>query len=89
MLRLRGRLARLEKTLAPAHAPRKHVRWLFRGICGTADLATSFCRRWIAADGTLWESVTLDVCREGLTDERLEKFIESFPIETGQQRGWS
>jgi hypothetical protein len=38
-------------------------------------------RRTLTASGSLTEVVRLDGIRGGLTDEELEKFVESFPIE--------
>ena len=45
-------------------------------------LETSRCRRMLTADGSLTEVVRLDGTRGGLTDEELEEFVESFPVET-------
>jgi len=36
----------------------------------------------LTADGSLTEVVRLDGTRGGLTDEELEEFVESFPVET-------
>jgi hypothetical protein len=41
-------------------------------------------RKWrtLTANGCLTEVVELDGIRDGLTDEELEKFVKSFPIQT-------
>jgi hypothetical protein len=48
----------------------------------TLSLETSTYRRTLSADGILTEVVRLDGNRGGPTDEEMEKFVESFPIET-------
>jgi hypothetical protein len=48
----------------------------------TSFLLGSTCRRTLSADGSLTEVVRLDGARGGLTDEEMEKFVETFPIET-------
>jgi hypothetical protein len=49
---------------------------------GACALANSTCKRTLGANGSLTEIVELDGSGEHLTDEDLEKFIASFPIET-------
>jgi hypothetical protein len=44
------------------------------------SLETSKCRRTLTASGSLTEVVRLDGIRGGLSDEELEKFVQSFPI---------
>jgi hypothetical protein len=44
-------------------------------------LETSTCRRMLNADGFLTEVVRLDGARGGMTDEEMEKFVKSFPVE--------
>ena len=46
-----------------------------------AELGASTCRRTLSADGFLTEIVRLDGTRGGLTDEEMETFVETFPIE--------
>ena len=46
-----------------------------------ARLETSTCQRTLSADGALFEMVRLDGSRSGLTNEEMEKFVESFPVE--------
>ena len=46
------------------------------------NLETSRCRRMLNADGSLTEVVRLDGLRGSLTDAELEKFVQSFPVQT-------
>jgi len=45
------------------------------------DLAKATCTRTIMPDGRLMELVQLNGSREGLSEEDLESFIQSHPIE--------
>jgi hypothetical protein len=74
-----GRLDKLEKTLAPARWPQLGIRVLVSGMCKPASLTTSSCTRTLR-EGVLTEIVDLDGSCDGLSDEELENFIESFPI---------
>jgi hypothetical protein len=76
-----GRLDKLESVLMPAKGPRRRVRVVMSAVCGTLNLATSTCTRRLSK-GTLTELVNLDGDRSELSNEQLERFIESFPIET-------
>jgi hypothetical protein len=81
MKNLDRRLARLEDRLAPdfARDPRQRLRAV---VCNLAlSLETSTCRRTRSANGVLTEIVRLDGARDGMTDEEMEKFVESFPVE--------
>ena len=80
MPRLKGRLDKLEKTLAPAKGRRPGVRVVVSGMCGPANLATSTCTRTLR-NGALNEIVVLDGHCDALSDEQLERFIESFPVQ--------
>jgi hypothetical protein len=85
MKTLAKRLVRLEEQLAPvqpdyARNPRSRHRVLVSNMGKQLNLETSTCRRTLSADGALFEMVTLDGSRSGLTDAQLETFIESFPI---------
>ena len=84
MARLKGRLDKLEKVLVPTRGPQQRFRVLVRGMCGPADLATSTCKRTLRG-GTLMEIVDLKGNRDHLSDEQLEDFIESFPIQEGTE----
>jgi hypothetical protein len=50
-----------------------------------ASLATSTCTRHVRAD-VLTEVVELDGARGSISDEELERFVASFPIEAAQNR---
>jgi hypothetical protein len=45
------------------------------------DLAKATCTRTLMPDGQLMELVNLHGSNYGLSDEDLERFIQSFPIE--------
>jgi hypothetical protein len=80
MLRLRGRLNRLERVLVPSKGPQKRIRLVICAMTKAADLATSTCYRSLA-NGVLTEMVHLDGDRSELSDEQLERFIESSPLQ--------
>jgi hypothetical protein len=80
MLRLKGRLNKLEKVLVPAKGPLRRVRVVMGAVYGTPNLATSTCTRRLF-QGALTEVVNLDGSRDEWSDEQLERFIESFPIQ--------
>jgi hypothetical protein len=82
MLRMRGRLNRLERVLVPSKARQKRLRLVICAMTKAADLATSTCYRSLA-NGVLTELVQLDGDRSKLSEEQLQRFIESFPIEGG------
>jgi hypothetical protein len=84
MLRLRGRLNKLEQVLVPAKGPRRHTRVVIGAVYGTPNLATSTCIRRLS-QGALTELVNLDGSRDEWSDEQLERFIESFPIQEGAE----
>ena len=56
MLRLRGRLNRLERILVPAKSPLHRTRVVISAVFGTPNLATSTCQRRLAP-GALTEVV--------------------------------
>ncbi len=84
------RIARLEDQFAPKvqpdfmRHPRHHMRLVASGLDRGLTVETSTCKRTITASGCLIEVVTLDGRRDGLTDEELEKFVKSFPVQTIQ-----
>ena len=45
-------------------------------------LEASTCQRTLTVSGRLMEVVRLDGIRDGLSEEELEKFVQSFPVET-------
>jgi hypothetical protein len=52
-----------------------------RGESGTANLATLTCTRRLNNTGGLIEIVDLDGDDSGISEEELDQFIASFPIE--------
>jgi hypothetical protein len=52
-----------------------------RGESGTANPATSTCTRRLNNTGGLIEIVDLDGANSGISEEELEQFIASFPID--------
>jgi hypothetical protein len=81
------RIARLEDQFAPKvqpdflRHPRHHMRLLVSGLERDLTLETSTCHRTLTGSGCLIEVVTLDGRRGGVTDEDLQKFVKSFPVE--------
>ena len=59
MLRMRGRLNKLERVLVPSKGPQKRIRLVICAMTKAADLATSTCYRSLA-NGVLTEVVHLD-----------------------------
>ena len=80
------RIARLEDQFKPAiqpdflRNPRQSLRMVVSEMDHRLSLETSTCRRTLTASGSLTEVVRLDGIRGGLSDEELEKFVQSFPI---------
>jgi hypothetical protein len=79
------RLARLEDRLAPAeHKPRKLMRIVVTQCGSNPGLDGAECTRTLCEDGTLLEVVKLLGDRKApgqLTDEELELWVASFPID--------
>ena len=81
------RITRLEEQFAPvrqrdyARNPRGRLRIVVCRMDRALRLETSRCRRMLNANGSLTEVVRLDGVRRGLTDEDLEKFVQSFLVE--------
>ena len=81
------RIRRLEEQFKPAiepdflRNPRHRLRLVVSEMDHRLNLETSTCRRTLTSSGSLTEVVRLDGIRGGLTDEELEKFVQSFPIE--------
>jgi hypothetical protein len=81
------RIRRLEDRFKPAIQPdfllnpRRRLRIVVSGMDRALRLETSKCRRTLTTNGSLTEVVRLDGIRGGLTDEELEQFVQSFPIE--------
>jgi hypothetical protein len=77
MLRLKGRVIKLEMILTPAPGPMKGLRLVVATGFSHVNLANSTCDRTLSSYGTLKEIVVLDGSLHG---EELERFIKSFPI---------
>jgi hypothetical protein len=78
-MNLRARLKALEQR---RRASNRRFRIVACTIGGPLNVATSTCTRRLSVNGCLSEIVMLDGSDEHLTDEDLERFILSFPIET-------
>jgi hypothetical protein len=78
------RLRRLEDQccVGKQSKPLQQMRLVVCGIGRPLDLANSTCSRKLDSSGHLLELVTLHGSRHDLTDEQLENFVQSFPIET-------
>lgn len=74
------RLDRLDEIFNPPRRPHKVLRVVVSGVCSPATLANSTCKRTLH-NGTVTEIVTLDGSTKNLTDEEIERFVQSFPIE--------
>ena len=86
-MRLREhRLRRLEQQFTTLEHllvhPRERLRIIVQGMVGPANLADARCSRRLYG-GTLMEFVDLNGSRNGLTDDQLEQFIVSHPVELG------
>ena len=78
--RFKSRLVRLEDRFAPRDKVRECVR-LVVGTIGPAEgLQNATCQRTLCANGCLTEVVRLNGSGDGLTEEDLDRFVESFPI---------
>ena len=79
------RLARLEDRFAPPdQKPRKLLRIVVSQAGSNAGLDEAECTRTLCEDGTLLEVVDLSGRREGparLTDEELDRWVDSFPVQ--------
>jgi hypothetical protein len=76
------RLAKVEQAIAPKQ--QEGVRLICSSPCSSSwkklDLAQSTCTRYRCEDGALTEIVHLDGDRAEISEEELERFIQSFPI---------
>jgi hypothetical protein len=82
---LKRRVERLEeRSGVQSGRPRKTERIVYRNLGRNPCLENAMCIRTLSPDGTLFEMV--DLGREGpeieedLSDEALDRFVESFPI---------
>jgi hypothetical protein len=78
-VKLVARLQKLERQRSQVERGR------FRIVVSRAgkpfDLATTTCTRTLMPDGGLMEIVNVNGSGHDLSDEELERFIQSFPIE--------
>ena len=75
------RVCRLEVRFAPRDKPRERVRLVVHALGPEEGLQNATCQRTLGANGSLVEAVRLNGSGDGLTDEDLDRFVESFPIE--------
>ena len=89
------RIARLENRIWSAGRPRERFRIIVRRRATSQHLDGATCKRRLCPSGMLMEVVRLDKCdggNEDVTDEQLDAWVESQPIEglagrpQGQQR---
>ena len=83
------RLRRLEDQFASADGKqRKSFRMVLRRLDHKPGLDGATCRRTLLPNGTLSESVVLGTSHpdRDLTDEELDRWVESFPIELADGR---
>jgi hypothetical protein len=84
------RVQRLERQFAPSlvrdfiRNPQARMRCVVGTFGRSLDLATSSCSRYLTRDGYLTEVVDLDGASDDISDEELECFIESFPVDTSR-----
>jgi hypothetical protein len=74
------RLCRLEDRFAPRDKPRERYRMVVRSWGPEEGLQNATSKRTLCANGLLMEVVRLNGSGDGLTDQDLEGFVESFPI---------
>jgi hypothetical protein len=81
---LKRRIERLEdRSDAGSSKPRKVLRIVVRSLGREPSLEGAECTRTLCPDGTLSEIVRLDRSRPGrerLSEEALDRFVESFPV---------
>jgi hypothetical protein len=77
------RLRRLEEQGCIGEPGKRHqqMRLVVSGIGQPLDLANSTCSRKLDSSGHLLELIALHGSRHDLTDEQMENFVQSFPIE--------
>ena len=78
------RLRRLEDQFGSADKPRPSFRLVVRDLGSKLCLADATCKRMLAADGTVMELVKFQNHDEGpdeLTNEEMNRWVDSFPIE--------
>jgi len=82
------RLRRLEDQLGPPDGnPRPYFRIVLVRLDHKPGLAGAMCRRMLLPDGTVSENVVLGSSNASeLTEEELDRWVESFPIEVADGR---
>jgi len=76
---LKARLKTIERQRM--HVSREPFRLVTSHAGEPLDLSKATCTRTVWPDGQLMELVNLHGSNDGLSDEDLERFIQSFPIE--------
>jgi len=76
---LKARLQKLERH--HTEIQRGRLRVIVSRVGKRFDLATATCTRTLMPDGGLMEIVNLNGSGQDLSDEELERFIQSHPIE--------
>jgi len=74
-------LSRLEDRFAPRDKPRDRYRLVVRTFGPEEGLQNATRKRTLCANGLLTEIVELEGSGDDVTDEDLDRFVESFPIE--------
>lgn len=77
------RIARLEDRFVSADRPRRHLRIVLSMAGAKPCLDDATCKRTLCSDGTLLEVVRFNKRNKGpdeLTNEELDKWVESFPV---------
>jgi len=80
---LKRRIERLENRSGVSSKPRKVDRIVLTCLDREPSLEGAECTRTLCPDGTLSEMVRFDRCRPGrepLSEEALDRFVESFPV---------
>jgi hypothetical protein len=82
---LARRVQRLQRQFPPAPDyrlnPRERLRVIVAAMDHDLSLTTSTCSRTLCGDGTLLEVVDLDGTRADLSEEELDRFVATFPIQ--------
>ena len=78
-MNLKARLQKLERHRSQVE--RGRLRVIVSRVGKQFDLATATCTRTLMPDGGLMEIVNVNGSGNDLSDEELERFIQSFPIE--------
>jgi hypothetical protein len=78
-MNFRARLKKLERRRETGTG--QAFRLVVRPVIGPTDLAKSTCQRTLCPDGSLMEVVNLNGNGSGVSEEELDRFIASFPIE--------